>query len=52
MIEVGKVFVDGTGAGRLYIPRTVVQELELLNKDPIKLEVADKTLFIIALKHV
>ena len=38
LIEVGKIFIDRQGAGRLYIPRKVVKHLGLENKDHMKLE--------------
>lgn len=52
MIDVGKVFVDKTGAGRVYVPRRVVEEMNLQNKDQVKLEVKEKTLTVIALKEM
>jgi len=43
-IEIGKIYVDKQGAGRLYIPKTIIAHLQLQNKEHIKLEANKNTL--------
>jgi len=52
MIEVGKVFIDQAGAGRLYLPKTVVDALELSHRDHVKLEVEKGRLHVTSLKQI
>lgn len=51
-IDVGKIFIDPTGAGRLYIPKTVVSTMDLVNKDHMKLEVCGDILKAISLRRI
>jgi hypothetical protein len=37
-VDVGKIFVDGSGAGRLYLPKTIVDALQIQHKEQMKLE--------------
>lgn len=52
LIEVGKVFVDRQGAGRIYVPKNVVSRLGLVNKDHMKLEVNAEYLKAKAIKRL
>lgn len=52
LIEVGKIFVDRQGAGRLYVPKRIVTQLNLENKDHMKLEANDISLTATAIKKL
>ena len=51
-VDVGKVFIDHTGAGRLYIPRNIIQALALQHKEHVRLEASEGTLSARSLKNV
>jgi antitoxin component of MazEF toxin-antitoxin module len=44
IIEVGKIYVDRQGAGRIYLPKKIVNHLNLKNKEHLKLEANTNTL--------
>ena len=39
-VDIGKIFLDGNGAGRLYIPRTIISAGGLRHKEKVRLRVA------------
>ena len=41
MIEIGKIYLEENGAGRLYIPREVIKALSLHHRDIIRLKAED-----------
>lgn len=52
MITVGKIHVDQNGAGRIYVPKSLVQCLDLEHKDQLKLEALQDQLTAKALKNL
>lgn len=52
LIEVGKIFVDRQGAGRLYLPKKIISHLKLENKDHMKLEANNTYLKATAIKKL
>lgn len=51
-IDVGKVFVDKVGAGRIYIPKRILDISTLEHKDRVKLEVVDNSIVVTPLKNL
>ncbi|MCL4421117.1 MAG: hypothetical protein M1477_05455 [Candidatus Thermoplasmatota archaeon] len=35
--DVGKIFIDSKGAGRLYIPKGMMERLPFINQEKVKL---------------
>ena len=47
----GKLTINKKGVGILFIPRPIVHQLELINKDEVKIESKDKKLVITPVIH-
>jgi len=52
MIDLGKIFIEKNGAGRMYIPKTIIKALEASNKEQMILHVIDGELTAIATKKI
>jgi len=50
LIDVGRIYRDRGGGGRMYLPKTVMDAADFKHKDHLKLEVKDNTLKAVALR--
>ncbi|VVB55026.1 Uncharacterised protein [uncultured archaeon] len=41
MIEIGKIYLEDNGAGRIYVPREVILALSLKHRDILRLKTED-----------
>lgn len=44
--DVGKLFIDNKGAGRLYIPKSMMEKLSFENGEKVKLTLTDGILVV------
>jgi len=52
MTDIGKIFVDSKGAGRIYIPKRLMKKLDFQNRDLVIIRAFGNKLEILKLEEV
>ena len=52
VFNVGKIFIDVGGAGRLYVPKKIVQAMKLEHKESVRLKACGRVLEVCSLRRL